>query len=82
MDYSYRCYPYNYTKNIEQELDKNSPDLFICGHSHILKVMYDKNREILHMNQEQQETTVFIKSLRCYDSISKKRSEKSRSYRV
>ena len=43
-------YPYNYTKNIRKELDKNSPDLFICGHSHILKVMYDKNREILHLN--------------------------------
>ena len=43
-------YPYNYTKKIREELDKNSPDLFICGHSHILKVMYDKNREILHMN--------------------------------
>ena len=43
-------YPFNYTKNIREELDKNSPDLFICGHSHILKVMYDKNREILHMN--------------------------------
>ena len=43
-------YPYRYTKNIREELDKNSPDLFICGHSHILKVMYDKNREILHMN--------------------------------
>ena len=35
---------------LREELDKNSPDLFICGHSHILKVMYDKNREILHMN--------------------------------
>ena len=43
-------YPYNYTKNIRAELEKNSPDLFICGHSHILKVMYDKNREILHLN--------------------------------
>jgi putative phosphoesterase len=43
-------YPYRYTKDIREELDKNSPDLFICGHSHILKVMYDKNREILHMN--------------------------------
>ena len=32
-------YPYRYTKNIREELDKNSPDLFICGHSHILKVM-------------------------------------------
>lgn len=43
-------YPYKYTKYIREELDKYSPDLFICGHSHILRVMYDKNREILHMN--------------------------------
>ena len=43
-------YPYKYTKKIREELDKNSPDLFICGHSHILKVIFDENREILHMN--------------------------------
>ena len=27
-----------------------NPDLFICGHSHILKVMYDKKYKLLHMN--------------------------------
>ena len=26
------------------------PDLFICGHSHILKVMPDKKYNLLHMN--------------------------------
>ena len=43
-------YPYKYTQYVRKELDKYSPDLFICGHSHILKVMYDKKRGILHMN--------------------------------
>jgi predicted phosphodiesterase len=28
----------------------NSPKLFICGHSHILKVMFDKKYDLLHMN--------------------------------
>ena len=26
------------------------PKLYICGHSHILKVMYDKKYKCLHMN--------------------------------
>ena len=42
--------PYKYLPKIRHELDKNSPKLFICGHSHILKVMYDKKRELLYMN--------------------------------
>jgi len=28
----------------------HTPDLFICGHSHILKVMNDKKLNLLHMN--------------------------------
>jgi predicted phosphodiesterase len=28
----------------------NSPKLFISGHSHILKVMFDKKYDLLHMN--------------------------------
>ena len=43
-------YTHKYTPEIRKELDRNCPDLFICGHSHILKVMYDKKRELLHMN--------------------------------
>ena len=43
-------YPYRYNKEVRDELDRNSTDLFICGHSHILKVIYDENRDILHMN--------------------------------
>lgn len=31
-------------------LDEHQPQLFISGHSHILKVMYDDQRNCLHMN--------------------------------
>jgi putative phosphoesterase len=43
-------YPPNYSKSVRETLNKENFDLFICGHSHILKVMYDKKRELLHMN--------------------------------
>ena len=43
-------YPKRYTKDIRNQLKKNRPNLFICGHSHILKVIHDKELDILHMN--------------------------------
>jgi hypothetical protein len=43
-------YPGNYNKSIVAELAQNTPQLFICGHSHILKVMPDKKLGLLHMN--------------------------------
>lgn len=43
-------YPGNYAKNIESKLKEISPDLFICGHSHILKIMKDKKLNLIHMN--------------------------------
>ncbi|MBC7641725.1 MAG: metallophosphoesterase family protein [Flavobacterium sp.] len=43
-------YPGKYNPNIREELSKNPPKLFICGHSHILKVMFDKKNNFLHMN--------------------------------
>lgn len=43
-------YPGRYSPQIREYLYKNPPKLFICGHSHILKVMYDKKLELLHMN--------------------------------
>lgn len=43
-------YPGKYNPNIKQELELNPPNLFICGHSHILKVMFDKKNNFLHMN--------------------------------
>jgi len=35
-------YPGRYTKRVYWELKRNPPDIFICGHSHILRVMRDK----------------------------------------
>jgi predicted phosphodiesterase len=29
---------------------QNPPQLFVCGHSHILKVKYDKSLGLLHIN--------------------------------
>ena len=43
-------YPPNYNQRTREILNNKKVDLFICGHSHILKVMYDKKRSILHMN--------------------------------
>lgn len=43
-------YPHKYNPNIKQELEKNPPKLFISGHSHILKVIFDKKLNLLHMN--------------------------------
>lgn len=43
-------YPGRYDPKIKSSLFANPPKLFICGHSHILKVMYDKKLECLHMN--------------------------------
>lgn len=43
-------YPYKYNMRVREELQNNPPKLFICGHSHILKVQYDKKLELLHLN--------------------------------
>lgn len=43
-------YPGRYDQRIREEIRKNPPKLFICGHSHILKVMWDKKLGLLHMN--------------------------------
>jgi len=43
-------YPNRYNPNIREEIKSNPPDLFICGHSHILKVMPDKKLGLIHMN--------------------------------
>jgi uncharacterized protein len=43
-------YPGKYNPNIKLEIEANPPKLFICGHSHILKVQFDKKNNLLHMN--------------------------------
>ncbi len=43
-------YPGRYDKRVRDNIYQNPPKLFICGHSHILKVMPDKKTGLLHMN--------------------------------
>ena len=43
-------YPGAYNMRIRQEIKLHAPKLFICGHSHILKVMPDRKLNLLHMN--------------------------------
>jgi hypothetical protein len=42
--------PNKYYKNAKEVLDKEVPDLLICGHSHILLVKMDPNYKMLWMN--------------------------------
>lgn len=43
-------YPGKYPTRVAQLLTRTKPGLFICGHSHILRVMYDKKHQLLHIN--------------------------------
>ncbi|WP_445954835.1 metallophosphoesterase family protein [Yeosuana sp.] len=43
-------YPKAYDMRVRESIKLNPPKLFICGHSHILKVMPDKKLDLLHMN--------------------------------
>ena len=43
-------YSGKYDPGIREAIMLEQPDLFICGHSHILKVMFDKNIACLHLN--------------------------------
>lgn len=43
-------YPGKYNPNIKMVLESNPPKIFISGHSHILKVQFDKKLNLLHLN--------------------------------
>ena len=43
-------YPGRYDPSIRSQLYTHPPKLFIAGHSHILKVIYDEKLKCLHMN--------------------------------
>jgi len=43
-------YPPRYNNRVRDGLKANPPDIFISGHSHILKVMPDKKLNLLHIN--------------------------------
>ncbi len=43
-------YPGKYESRVKKELVHRQTDIFISGHSHILKVIYDHKNDLLHMN--------------------------------
>jgi putative phosphoesterase len=43
-------YPGRYTPEAKALIAVENPDLFVCGHSHILKIMYDPDNRLLHIN--------------------------------
>lgn len=43
-------YPGKYNRRVYALLKKEMPNLYICGHSHICKVVPDKELDLLHMN--------------------------------
>lgn len=43
-------YPAKYSPQFRKELVKDIPDIMVCGHSHILKVMRDPEYGIMHFN--------------------------------
>jgi uncharacterized protein len=42
--------PGAYPSSIKSKLAIHSPDLYVCGHSHILKIIYDNKYNMLHLN--------------------------------
>mgnify|MGYP002622534664 CR=1 FL=1 len=43
-------WPGHYPPGLRRTLQLAKPDIFVCGHSHILKVLYDKQYNFLHIN--------------------------------
>ncbi|WP_205512697.1 metallophosphoesterase family protein [Longitalea arenae] len=43
-------YPPKYNPAVKKLLTADPPQLFICGHSHILKVIFDDKLQCLHIN--------------------------------
>lgn len=43
-------YPGKYPARVKQKIQEQKTDIFICGHSHILKVMRDNQHHLLHLN--------------------------------
>jgi putative phosphoesterase len=43
-------YPPKYTPQVKPVIASQRPNLFVCGHSHILKIMYDDRLKCLHIN--------------------------------
>ena len=65
-------YPGRYNPEIRKELYDTRPNLFISGHSHILKVVFDRSLKCLHMNPG----AAFIKYVPYYVSLLRERISK------
>ncbi len=42
--------PGKYRERVRKGFEEERPDLFVCGHSHILKVEYDHKEKLLYLN--------------------------------
>jgi len=42
--------PPNYNTRVVQLIEKEKPSVFVCGHSHILKITNDKRNNLLYIN--------------------------------
>jgi putative phosphoesterase len=42
--------PGKYFPNVRHHIEENRPDVFVCGHSHIIKVMRDPKYNFLYIN--------------------------------
>jgi predicted phosphodiesterase len=42
--------PGRYANGISQQIKSVKPKIFICGHSHILKIQFDKTHQVLFIN--------------------------------
>ncbi|MTB52545.1 metallophosphoesterase [Lewinella sp. W8] len=43
-------YPGRYTARVRKLIQEEQPNLYVCGHSHILKVVPDQKNQLLHLN--------------------------------
>ena len=43
-------HPGHYPYEMRRRLELAKPDIYVCGHSHILRVIYDKEYNFLHIN--------------------------------
>ena len=43
-------YPGKYSARVKNILFEQKPHIYVCGHSHLLKVIYDKKLNLLHLN--------------------------------